>query len=161
MLPKNEIVSTGIHMVVRDRSGTRRCEDITICQTNRKTLPVIPLHPWPWTCVLFNYCGTFQGKMFLLTIGAHSKWFLLICNHHFLDRKVFCYSGFTKVIVSDNAANFTSEEFEHFLKKNDIGPHCIIKPPIVLQTRLSKLLRDEEVEGRYLRDEGSQFPFYI
>ena len=42
-------------------------------------------------------------------------WFLLICNHHFLKSATL---GLPEVIVSDKSANFTSEEFELFPKKN-------------------------------------------
>ena len=37
-----------------------------------------------------------------------------------LIRKSFASLGLPEVIVSDNAANFTSEEFEHFLRKNGV-----------------------------------------
>ena len=102
------------------------------CQTNRKTPPVIPLHPWawpnkPWTRVHIDYCGLFQGKMFLLLIDAHSKWLEVHMTNSSssattisLMRKSFATPGLPEVIVSDNATNFTSEEFECFLKKNGI-----------------------------------------
>ena len=102
------------------------------CQTNRKTPPVIPLHPWawpnkPWIRVHIDYCGPFQGKMFLLLIDVHSKWLEVHMTNSSssattisLMRKSFATLGLPKVIVSDNATNFTSEEFECFLKKNGI-----------------------------------------
>ena len=37
-----------------------------------------------------------------------------------LLRRSFASLGLPEVIVSDNAANFTSEEFEQFLRKNGI-----------------------------------------
>ena len=102
------------------------------CQLNRKTPSVIPLHPWawpnkPWSRVHIDYCGPFQGKMFLLMIDAHSKWLEVHMTNSSssaitisLLRKSFATLGLPEVIVSDNATNFTSEEFEHFLKKNGI-----------------------------------------
>jgi hypothetical protein len=52
-----------------------KCET---CQTNRKTPPRAPLHPWawpdqPWSRVHIDYAGPLQGKMFLLMMDAHSK----------------------------------------------------------------------------------------
>ena len=102
------------------------------CQINRKTPPVLPLHPWawpnkPWSRVHIDYCGPYQGKMFLLMIDAHSKWLEVHMTSSStsattisLLRKSFATLGLPDVIVSDNATNFTSEEFEIFLKKNGI-----------------------------------------
>ena len=74
-----------------------------------------------------DYCGTFQRKMFLLLIDAHSKWLEVHMTNSSssattisLMRKSFATLGLPEVIVSDNATNFTSEEFECFLKKSGI-----------------------------------------
>ena len=45
------------------------CKSCVICQTQQKTPPVVPLHPWawpnkPWSRVHVDYAGPFMGKMF-------------------------------------------------------------------------------------------------
>ena len=105
----------------------KSCES---CQTNQKSPPVAPLHPWswpqkPWSRVNIDYAGPFMGKMFLLVIDAHSKWLdIHITNTTTSEatmtllRRSFASLGLPEVLVSDNALNFTSQEFELFLKKN-------------------------------------------
>ena len=102
------------------------------CQVNQKLPPVSPLHPWswpnkPWSRVHIDYAGPFFGKMFLLLIDAHSKWLEIHMTTAStsaatisLMRRSFASLGLPEVIVSDNAANFTSDEFEQFLKKNGV-----------------------------------------
>ena len=68
-----------------------------------------------------------MGKMFLLLIDAHSKWKdIHITNATSsaatidLLRKSFGALGLLEVLVSDNAPNFMSQEFDVFVKKNAI-----------------------------------------
>ena len=108
-------------------------------QINRKSPPVLLMHPWawpnkPWSRVHIDYAGPFLGKMFLLVIDAHSKWLEIHMTTTStstatitLMRKSFASLGLPQVIVSDNATNFTSDEFEQFLKKN--GVRHIRTPP--------------------------------
>ena len=54
------------------------------CQTNRKSPPVAPLHPWswpqkPWSRVHIDYAGPFMGKMFLLRNQARVNSTLSSC----------------------------------------------------------------------------------
>ena len=105
----------------------QQCQQVT-----QKSPPVAPLHPWswpskPWSRVHIDYAGPFFGKMFLLLIDAHSKWLEIHMTVSStsaatisLLRRSFASLGLPEVIVSDNAANFTSEEFEQFLRKNGI-----------------------------------------
>ena len=102
------------------------------CQQNQKSPPVIPLHPWswptkPWTQVHIDYAGPFMGRMFLLIIDAHSKWLEVhpttmttSAATITLLRKLFATFGLPEVVVSDNASNFTNEEFETFSRKNGV-----------------------------------------
>ena len=102
------------------------------CQINQKRPLVAPLHPWSWpsrpcTRVHIDYAGPFFGKMFLLLIDAHSKWFEIHMTTSStskammsLMRRSFASLGLPEVIVSGNATNFTSKEFEHVLRKNGI-----------------------------------------
>lgn len=38
-----------------------------------------PLHPWewpskPWECIHIDFSGPCEGQMYLVVVGAHSKW---------------------------------------------------------------------------------------
>ena len=97
-------------------------------------------HPWtrpekPWLRVHLDYAGPFEGKMFLLIIDAYSKWLEVHATSSStsatiieLLRKSFLYLGLPKVIVSNNTAIFTSDEFSNFVKRNGILCHRIIRP---------------------------------
>ena len=104
----------------------------------KKSPPVVPLHPWswpnkPWSRIHIDYAGPFMGKMFMLVMDAYTKW---------LDVHITTTSSSTvtiellrkssnnqlpEVVVSDNAANFTSEQFQAFMKANGVK-HVRIPP---------------------------------
>lgn len=86
-----------------------------------------PLHPWEepennWQRI--DYAGPFQGYYFLVVIDAKSKWAeiepCLTASTSSITieilKDIFSRHGFPDVIVSDNATNFTSEEFKEFCK---------------------------------------------
>ena len=109
------------------------------CQVNQKAPPNVPLHPWswpskPWSRVHIDYASPFMGKMFLLVIDAYTKWLDVHVTSTStsvvtieLLRKSFSTYGLPEVVVSDSAANFTSDEFEAFLKAN--GVKHVSTPP--------------------------------
>ena len=103
------------------------------CQVNQKSPAVAPLHPWewpqhPWARLHVDYAGPFQGKMFLITVDAYSKWIdAQVVNAatsfntiEHLIRTLFATHSIPSVIVSDNGSTFTSSEFAEFTKKNGI-----------------------------------------
>ena len=91
-----------------------------------------PLHPWefpnqPWERLHADYAGPFEDKMFLIVIDAYSKWLEVIpvsaanssvTIEHL--RNMFATHGLPKSLVTDNGTQFTSMEFESFVKKNGI-----------------------------------------
>lgn len=102
------------------------------CQVNRKAPASVPLHPWswpekPWSRVHIDYAGPLHGKMFLLMIDARTKWLEVFMTTSStsaatieLMRSSFAALGLPEVVVSDNAATFTSDEFAQFLRRNGI-----------------------------------------
>ena len=73
-------------------------------------------------------------RCFLLIIDAHSRWLEVHSTSAAtsaatisLMRKSFASFGLPEVVVSVNASNFTSAEFETFLKKN--GVRDVKTPP--------------------------------
>ena len=107
----------------------QRCDT---CQLHNKSPPAAPLHPWewpekPWTRIHIDYSGPFLGKMLLVAVDATSKWM----ETHIMSsttstakvnklREIFAQHGLPEVLVSDNAANFISKEFETFIRKNGV-----------------------------------------
>ena len=68
-----------------------------------------------------------MGKMFLVTVVAHSKWL----EAHVVEtptsagiiqklRQMFATHGIPETIVTDNGSVFTSKEFNHFTDTNGI-----------------------------------------
>ena len=100
-------------------------------QPNESTAEA-PLHPWefpgrPWSRLHIDYAGPVQGKMILVIVDSYSKW----NEAHVVTtatatatinklRLTFTTHGLPDIIVSDNGANFTSEEFAAFMKSNGI-----------------------------------------
>ena len=107
----------------------QRCDT---CQLHNKSPPAAPLHPWewpekPWTRIHTDYARLFLSMMLLVAVNATSKWIktdimssttsTTIVNKL---REIFMQHGLPEALVSDNAANFISEEFETFMRKNGI-----------------------------------------
>lgn len=102
------------------------------CQQYRNPPPEAPLHPWewpdrPWSRLHLDFAGPFLGKMYLLVIDAHSKW-LEVCpmttttSYATIEklRSLFAAQGLPETVVTDNGANFTSEEFKTYMAENGI-----------------------------------------
>ena len=99
------------------------------CQLHNMLPPAAPLYPWEWpekprTRILIDYACPFLSKMLLVTVAATSKWIeTLIMNSATSTaticklRQIFAQHGLPVILVSDNAPNFTSEEFETVTRK--------------------------------------------
>ena len=101
-------------------------------QMYRNDPPQAVLHPWewpkqPWTRLHADYAGPFLGKMFLIIIDAYSKWMEIHVTNSATSsvtidklRHTFATFDLPEILVTDNGTNFTSVEFEEFLKSNGI-----------------------------------------
>lgn len=88
------------------------------------------LHLWewhnrPWVRVHIDYAEPFMGKMFLLTIDAHSIWLDVHCVNNATTeiaiaklRSTFATYGLPELIVSELGAVFTIQEFKTFTQRN-------------------------------------------
>ena len=102
------------------------------CQKFKSEPPQAILHPWewpkqPWVRVHADFAGPFLGKMYLILIDAHSKWIKVHITTSTTSsvtikklRSTFATFGIPEILVTDNGSNFTSSEFEEFLKFNGI-----------------------------------------
>ena len=93
-----------------------------------------PLHPWewataPWQRIHIDYAGLFQNSMFLVVVDAHSKWPEVIpvsstTSSSTIEvlhvRDLFARFGIPEQIISDNGAQFVTEEFQVFVRSNGI-----------------------------------------
>ena len=145
----------------------------TECQSSRKMPPVVLLHLWarpdrPWSRVHIDYAGPFEGTMFFLLIDAHSKWLEVHQTNTStstvtieLMRKSFSALGIPETIVSDNAANFTSDEFATFLKQNGIrhvrsapyhpASNCVVEQAVQTFKEGMKRLKSGSLNTRLAR----------
>ena len=92
----------------------------------------VPLQSWkwpdqPWSQLHIDHAGPFMGNTFLLVIDAHSKWLEVVMipstSSHVTRQKlrgIFATYGLPETILSDNAAGFTSVDFQEFLTRNGI-----------------------------------------
>lgn len=102
------------------------------CSLVSKEPSKVPQHLWevplkPWERIHLDFAGPFQGKYFLIVVDAKTKWLeveIMSSTTSFLTiralRSIFARFGLPKVIVTDNGSNFTSFEFNQFLKRNNI-----------------------------------------
>ena len=102
------------------------------CQMYRNDPPQAVLYPWewpkqPWTRLHADYAGPFLGRMFLIIIDAYSKWIEIHITNSATSavtidklRNTFATFGLPEILVTENGTNFTSTEFEEFLKSNGI-----------------------------------------
>ena len=107
----------------------RQCH---VCQVNQSKPAVNPVHTWefasePWERLHIDHAGPINGDSFLIVVDSYSKW-LEVERVKSTDakttcavlRKLFATHGLPRVIVSDNGSGFASEEFNQFLRKNQV-----------------------------------------
>lgn len=129
-----------------DKDIVKEC---SICQSSRKMSPAAPLYPCarpekPWMRVHLDCARPFEGKMFPLIIDAYSKWLdihtTISATTIELLRKSFSYLDLPEVIVSNNAATFTSDEFSEFVKSTmEFDTYLTIWHRMALQNKLCRL----------------------
>ena len=110
-----------------------------LCQKTAKAPPRGIVSPWPraesaWERVHLDYFGPLQGHHFLLAVDSYSGWPIVrpvsslsasVLIQHV--RYIMADYGKPVVFVTDNGAQFASEEFRAFLRKN--GVRHLFSPP--------------------------------
>ena len=100
------------------------------CESCRTVLPApaTKTQTWvwptkPWQRLHADFCGPIEGKMFLLVIDAHSKWLEAVPMTTTTStqtiaalKNIFATHGLPVSLVTDNGPQFTSEEFETYMK---------------------------------------------
>ena len=107
------------------------------CQLTRHSPPQALLHPWNFpvsSCERLHADCTwpFLGQMYLIVIDAFSKWLEVVplslatsLNTVNSLRNIFATHGLPKMLVSDNGPQFTSSEFQAFMRNNGIKHICL------------------------------------
>ena len=109
--------------------SVRLCNECQLSQSNPPTA-LLNLWNWlsrPWARIHIDYAGPFEGHYLLIVIDAHSKWIEALPAKSpsssvtvELLHSVFAQFGLPETVVSDNGSHFVSEEFQQFLKCNDV-----------------------------------------
>ena len=109
------------------------------CQVNQNAPAKAPPHPWewperPWSRIHIDHAGPYHNQLWLIIVDAHSKWLDIYPvsstnSQTTIDmlRVSFSNHGLPEMIVSDNAASFTSAQFAEFCDKN--GIHHVTSAP--------------------------------
>ena len=102
------------------------------CQEHQRSPQKASLHPWDWPDHVWSrlhvdFAGPFMGKQSFILVDSHSKWLEVHMVHSTSTsaavsklRMIFATHGLPDVLVSDNGAAFTSEEFADFTSRNGI-----------------------------------------
>ena len=102
------------------------------CQSNQSAPAEALLHPWewlglPWSRIHIDYAGPYKGEMFLVVMDAYSKGLEVhrmksITSTATIEklREMLATHGLPATLVSNNGSNFTSSEFQEFMKRNGI-----------------------------------------
>jgi len=104
-----------------------------ICVESQNNPKKAILTPWPWperawSRIHLDFLGPVMGHMFLVVVDAHSKWPEVIDfknntkTYRVIEecKNLFARFGYSNHIVSDNGSQFTSVEFQNFVKNNKI-----------------------------------------
>ena len=100
------------------------------CKSSRNVLsaPATKTQTWswpkkPWQRLYDDICGPIEGKMFLLVIDSHSKWLEAVpmttttsTQNIAVLKNIFATHGLPVSLVTDNGPQFTSDEFELYMK---------------------------------------------
>ena len=119
--------------MVRNQQADRRGgEELLTMSSIRNKPPLTPLHSWnwpsqPWHRLHVDFLGPFLGATFLIVVDAYSKWLEVVPMSSTTAestitelKKLFVTHGRPTQIVTDNDTQFTSQEFEEFLKLNGV-----------------------------------------
>ena len=111
----------------------------SVCQSSRPSPSLAPIRPWswpsrPWSRLHLDFAGPFMGHMFLIVIDAYSKWLEVCVMNSTIStaiiselKRIFSHFGLPSIVVTDNARNFTSSEFETLLSVNGVK-HMLSSP---------------------------------
>lgn len=114
------------------------CRECSACLQQRDAPARAQLHPWafptrPWQRLNIDF-AIFQGKYYLITVDAHSKWIevqkMSGSNANLTItklRELFARFGIPSHIISDGGPPFSSLEFTNYLNKNQVN-HTITSP---------------------------------
>ena len=115
-----------------DADIERTTKSCGMCEQNKHAPSPAPLHPWtwptkPWQRIHIDFAGPFLGTSFFVVIDAHSKWpeVFEMSNTSTTQtiaifRKLFATYGLPEQMLSDNGPQFSSAEFEQFMKGNRV-----------------------------------------
>lgn len=112
------------------------------CNSCQQLLPdpeKAELRPWTpsesaWSRIHIDFAGPIKHYYFLILTDSYTKWVEVfktktITSSFTIDklREVFCRYGLVNTLVSDNGRQFTSHEFQKFLKLNHVK-HILTAP---------------------------------
>lgn len=107
----------------------KSCRD---CARVAKEPAKAPIHTWdlpamPWQRIHVDFAGPFMENYFMVVVDARTKWLEVVPMKSITSyftirslREIFARFGIPSVVVIDNGSNFTSGEFQDFLKSNGI-----------------------------------------
>ncbi|XP_062541104.1 uncharacterized protein K02A2.6-like [Armigeres subalbatus] len=102
------------------------------CQMTRPDPVKVPLHCWetakePFERVHVDFADPFRGTYFIVFVDAYTKWpevkilrDITTSTTIYACREFFAAYGIPAVLVSDHGVQFTSAEFQRFLKINGV-----------------------------------------
>ena len=98
----------------------------------QKDPKLTPVHPWeypegPWRRVHLDFAGPVEGQVFLVAVDAYSKWPEVVMMQDTTAsttiqelRSLFARWGIPQQLVTDNGPQFVAQEFQMFVKANNI-----------------------------------------
>ncbi|XP_062373268.1 uncharacterized protein K02A2.6-like [Sardina pilchardus] len=114
-----------------DNDIENRVQDCQACQAVRHMPGVAPLHCWKWPSRVWQRIhidfAEKDKQHFLVVVDSHSKWLEVV--HMTVTtalktievlRGLFASHGLPEECVSDNGPQFTSSEFQQFLRNNGV-----------------------------------------
>ncbi|XP_053698835.1 uncharacterized protein K02A2.6-like [Sabethes cyaneus] len=102
------------------------------CQSSRPEPAKVPTHCWetprkPFERVHVDFAGPFLNTYFIVLVDAYTKWpevrilnDITTATTIKVCREYFATYGIPAVLVSDHGPQFTSDEFQRFLKMNGV-----------------------------------------
>lgn len=115
-----------------DKDIENKVKSCRACRLQQNEPEKVPQHHWedpiePWQRVHIDFAGPIMGHQLFILVDAFTKWVEIIptktttstwCINQL--KETFCTFGMPYMLVSDNARQFTSHEFENFLKDHGV-----------------------------------------